>query len=215
VTVSPQTLDFRARRRLVTRDTIAREARRLFLERGFDQVTIEEIAAAAEVGRMTVFNHFPRKEDMFFEHDEPGRELIRETIRRYDPAIGPLETMRLFAHELVGQGSPYIRFTSARQNYVQTIEASETLKSRIRAIRDEIAQLIAVGLAERVGRDPADAEAHLAADMLLATYTVAMWQAHRSYRQHADAGEAAATFLRLVDQGTRGIQAALVGTPYA
>jgi AcrR family transcriptional regulator len=41
-------------------------------------VTVDEIAAAADVGRMTVFNHFPRMEDMFFDRDEEGREILRE-----------------------------------------------------------------------------------------------------------------------------------------
>ena len=62
--------DRRSRKRLVTREGISVAATRLFLERGFDNVTVDEIAAAADVGRMTVFNHFPRKEDMFFDRDE-------------------------------------------------------------------------------------------------------------------------------------------------
>ena len=55
--------DRRARKRLATRQSISDVATRLFLERGFDRVTVDEIAAAADVGRMTVFNYFPRKED--------------------------------------------------------------------------------------------------------------------------------------------------------
>ena len=61
--------DRRSRKRLAMRQGISNTATRLFFERGFDQVTVDEIAAAADVGRMTVFNHFPRKEDMFFDRD--------------------------------------------------------------------------------------------------------------------------------------------------
>jgi AcrR family transcriptional regulator len=63
-------LDRRTRKRLATRQAISDTATRLFFERGFDTVTIDDIAEAADVGRKTVFNHFARKEDMFFDRDE-------------------------------------------------------------------------------------------------------------------------------------------------
>ena len=72
--------DRRARKRLATRQGISNAATLLFIERGFDHVTVDEIAAAADVGRMTVFNHFPRKEDMFFDRDEEGRAILREAF---------------------------------------------------------------------------------------------------------------------------------------
>lgn len=208
------TMDLRARRRLVIRNTISRVANRLFLERGFDHVTVEEIAAGAEVGRMTVFNHFPRKEDMFFDHDEQGRELLRAILRERAPDVSPGEALRRLAHHLVAEGSPYIRFTPGGQRSVETIEASETLKARVRALRDEVAQLIAVVMAEGAGREADDADAHLAADMLLATWSVALIQSHRRYRRDQDAARAAATFLALIDQGTLGVKAAMAGTPF-
>jgi AcrR family transcriptional regulator len=73
------------------------------MERGFDRVTVDEIAAAADVGRMTVFNHFPRKEDMFFDLDEQGREVLRGALRRRDPYCAPIETLRSLAHQLLAQ----------------------------------------------------------------------------------------------------------------
>ena len=64
-------------------------------ERGFDRVTVDEIAAAADVGRMTVFNYFPRKEDMFFDRDEEIRDTLREALRQRGPSVTPIETLRL------------------------------------------------------------------------------------------------------------------------
>src|SRR5579862_6779402 len=90
--------DRRARKRLATRQTISDAATRLFWERGFDQVTVDEIAEAADVGRMTVFNHFPRKEDMFFDREEEGRETLRDALRRRDPDVSLIETLRRLAH---------------------------------------------------------------------------------------------------------------------
>ena len=87
--------DRRSRKRLATRQSISNAATRLIFERGFDHVTVDEIAAAADVGRMTVFNHFPRKEDMFFDRDEEVREILRETLRQRDPRVAPIEALRL------------------------------------------------------------------------------------------------------------------------
>lgn len=204
----------RSRKRLATRQGISNAATRLFLERGFDRVTVDEIADSADVGRMTVFNHFPRKEDLFFDRDEEGRELLREALRQRDPRVAPIEALRLLAHRLVAEGSPYVEFSAASQGFIETIEGSETLQARARAIRDEIAQAVAVTLAECAGRDPADPAAGLAAGLLLATWTVALIQAHRTFRQGRGPQEAKAVFLAMVDQGTLGVKAAMAGTPY-
>lgn len=207
--------DGRSRTLLATRQAISNAATLLFFERGFDRVTVDEIAAAAKVGRMTVFNHFPRKEDMFFDLDEEGRETLCESLRQRDPRIAPIETLRLLAHRLVAEQSPYLDFSAMGQAYIETIKGSETLKARARAIRDELAHAVAVVLSECVGREPTDLDAHLAAGLLLATWTVAFLQAHRTFRQSQNAGEAKAAFLAIVDKGTIGLKAVMAGTPYA
>ena len=207
--------DRRSRKRLATRESISIAATRLFFERGFDQVTVDEIAEAADVGRMTVFNHFARKEDMFFDRDEEGREILREALRERDPGVAPIDTLRLLAHRLAAEQSPFVRFTVESQGFIETIEGSETLKARARAIRDELAQVVGAALCECVGREPTDPDAHLAAGLLLATWTVALIQAHQTFRQNRDTKAAKAAFLGIVDQGTIGVKAAMAGTPYA
>ena len=205
----------RSRKRLATRHGISVAATRLFLERGFDHVTVDEIAAAADVGRMTVFNHFPRKEDMFFDRDDEGREILREALRQRDPRVAAIETLRLLARRLVAEQSPFVEFSATSQGFIETIERSETLKARARAIRDELAQVVAVALAESVGREPADPDAYLAASLLLATWTVAFLGAHRAFRRTRSTAKAKTAFLAVVDKGTIGLKAAMAGTPYA
>jgi AcrR family transcriptional regulator len=207
--------DLRTRKRLATRQAISNIATRLFLERGFDQVKVDEIAAAADVGRMTVFNHFPRKEDMFFDRDEEGREALRSALRQRNPQVTPLETLRLLAHGLVADNSPYMRFSAESQGFIATIEGSETLKARARAIRDEIAQVLALELAHSAGREKEDGDAQLAAGLVVATWTVALIQAHQAYRLEQDVQQAQAVFLSMIDKGSLGVQAAMAGTPYA
>jgi len=208
-------VDRRSRKRFATRQTISDVATRLFFERGFENVTVDEIAAAADVGRMTVFNHFPRKEDMFFDRDEEGREAVREALRRRDPGVTPIEALRLLAHRLVAEQSPFLRFTAGSQGFIETIEASETLKARARAIRDEIAQVVTIALSECVGRESTDPDAHLTAALLLATWTTAFTQAHQTFRQSHDEEASKSVFLAVVDKGSVGLKAAMSGTPYA
>jgi AcrR family transcriptional regulator len=207
--------DRRSRKRLATRQGISNAATRLFIKRGFDHVTVDEIATVADVGRMTVFNHFPRKEDMFFDRDEEGREILREALRQRDPRVAPIETLRLLAHRLVAEKSPAVNFSAESQGFIKTIAGSETLKARARAIRDEMAQDLTVALSECVGREPTDPDARLAAGLLLATWTVAFIQAHQTFRQSRDTKKAKAAFLAIVDKGTIGLKAAMAGTPYA
>jgi AcrR family transcriptional regulator len=207
--------DRRSRKRLAMRQGISDAATRLFVERGFDHVTVDEIAEAADVGRMTVFNHFPRKEDMFFDLDEEGRGILREALAKRDAKVAAIETYRRLAHRLVAEGSPFVEFSARSQAFIETIEGSETLKARARAIRDELAQVVAVALAESVGRAPADPDAHLAASLLLATWTVAFLGAHRTFRRTRSKEKAKAAFLAVVDKGTIGLKAAMTGTPYA
>ncbi|MEE7448930.1 TetR family transcriptional regulator [Methylobacterium radiotolerans] len=207
--------DRRSRKRLATRQAISDVATQLFLERGFDAVTVDEIAAAADVGRMTVFNHFPRKEDMFYDRDEEGREILRATLRQRDPRVAPVETLRLLAHRLVTGRNPVVEFSARSGAFVATAAGSETLRARARAIRDELADVVRVALAESIGRRPEDPDAELAASLLLATWSVAFLQAHRTFRATREAAAANAAFLAIIDQGTAGLRAALAGTPYA
>ena len=206
--------DRRSRKRLATRQAISDAATLLFMQRGFDHVTVDEIAEVADVGRMTVFNHFPRKEDMFFDRDEEGREAMRDALRHRDPGTTPVEALRQFAHRVMTEERPYVEISPRSQRFIETIERSETLKARARAIGSEVTQLVAQALTESVARAPADIDAQLAAGLLVATWTVAFLQAHRSFKQRRDAEAARAVFLAIVDKGTDGVKAAMAGTPY-
>lgn len=207
--------DRRARKRRVTRQSISDAATRLFMEHGFDHVTVDQIAEAADVGRMTVFNHFPRKEDMFFDRDAEARDMLVAALRERAPGIAPLEALRLLAHQLADAEAPYIRFTQASQRFIATVEGSDVLKARARAVGGEVGQVLAVALAESAGQAPGDPVAHLAASMFVATLTVALIAAHGVFRETQDARTAKETFLALIDRGTAGVQGAVAGTAYA
>jgi hypothetical protein len=72
-----------------------------------------------------------------------------------------------------------------------------------------------MAMAESVGRDAGDADARLAASLILATWGVGLAQAHASFKDRGDATAAQAAFLAIVDKGMLGVEAAMTGTPYA
>src|ERR1700679_3045734 len=71
----------RERKKARTRVLIAETAMGLFAGRGFDQVTVAEVAEAAEVGVSTVFNYFPTKEDLFFDRQQDVVEHLGRVVR--------------------------------------------------------------------------------------------------------------------------------------
>lgn len=76
-TITPIAQGLRERKKLKTKEAIQREAMRLFQEQGYEETTIEQIAAAAEISPSTFFNYFPTKEDVVL-------------FDRYDPIVGSL-----------------------------------------------------------------------------------------------------------------------------
>ncbi len=208
--------DRQSRKRLATRQKISDAASRLFIERGFDKVTVDEIATAADVARMTVFNHFARKEDMFFDLDEQGREDLWAALERRDAKTSPIEALRLFAHRAIAEQFPYVCFfEEGSELFMRTIQESEALKARARAIRDELTEMLASALAKTARRQQPDPAATLAATLIVATWEVAFLEAHRIFRCGQDAKKANKAFLTIVDQGTRGVKVAVEGSSYA
>ena len=99
--------------------------------------------------RMTVFNHFSRKEDLFFDLDEEGREDLLDALQKKAPETPPVEALRLFAHWAVANQRSYVRFFEANSDkFLATLQASEALKARARAIQDELTDTLTVGNSE-------------------------------------------------------------------
>lgn len=89
---APQGL--RERKKRATRDAIAATARRLFAERGYDAVTVAEVAAAADVAEKTVFNHFPAKEDLVFAGGEERLAALQAAIAQRASGTSLLDVFR-------------------------------------------------------------------------------------------------------------------------
>jgi AcrR family transcriptional regulator len=205
----------RTRKRLATRLSISDTATRLFLERGFDAVTIDEIAAAADVGRMTVFNHFPRKEDMFFDREEEVQALAFDAIRGRKAGVSAIEATRQLAHDLVRRDHELVVLSDDTSWFIRTALGSEALKARAREMRDDFARALAAVLAETSKQPAADPDAHLAAGLIVSTWAVAFSEARTLFDRTRDTAVAKRCFLAIIDRGIAGVTAALAETAYA
>lgn len=83
----------RERKKALTRTAISDVATRLFVERGFDAVTVAEVAEAAGVSIKTVFNYFGSKEELFLDRDTAMRELVVRTVAARPPGVRPTEAL--------------------------------------------------------------------------------------------------------------------------
>lgn len=85
-------LSLRERKRQRTREVITEAAMTLFAERGFEDVTVTDIARRAEVGRSTFFRYFADKQEVLFADEAELRRLLVEASERAAAELSPLGT---------------------------------------------------------------------------------------------------------------------------
>src|SRR5947208_11725614 len=115
-------MGLRESKKLQTRQQIADQAMRLFAKRGFDAVTVAEIAAAAGVSEKTVFNYFPTKEDIFFDEVPARQAALVAAVRERSEGVSMFTALR----EL--QAAQCERMTSAEfAHFARVIDESPAL----------------------------------------------------------------------------------------
>jgi AcrR family transcriptional regulator len=149
----------RERKKLATRLGIRRAALDLFADRGFSHVTVEDIAAAADVAPRTFFNYFPSKEAVLFGANSGRSEEIRARLVHDLPGRPALEVLRAVladyarrvAAELADLGGDPTWWVSQ----MKAAHADPQLRAAQAAHMAQVESGIAVALAERLGTDPA------------------------------------------------------------
>jgi len=90
----PEEPSLRARKKARTRELLVQTAARLFHERGYDAVTISQIAQAAEVSDKTVFNYFPTKEALVLDEDEAFAAHLKSVVTGRPSGTSAIEAVR-------------------------------------------------------------------------------------------------------------------------
>lgn len=96
----------RDRKRRRTRAAIADTGMRLFLDRGFDQVSVVDTSAAAEVSEKTVYNYFASKAELFFDEGDDLLTELLHAVRTRAPGESALDAVRGFVGELAEWAAP-------------------------------------------------------------------------------------------------------------
>jgi AcrR family transcriptional regulator len=200
----------RDRKKEEMRLAISNVATQLFVERGFEQVSVAQVAREAGVARKTVFNYFPRKEDLVFDREDEGRALAAEAIARRG-AQAPVGAFQALMRRLLEEQHPLFRISERPIRFWRTVSESPALTARARELQVTFADDLALMLAQAVGRSRSDAEARLAAAMLMDTLVVAYGEALRVFHEGRDPVGALA---RVMERGFKGVDVALAGTPY-
>jgi AcrR family transcriptional regulator len=131
-----------------TRELIADTARQLFAERGFERVTVADIARAAEVSEQTVFNYFPSKEDLVYWRLESFEDELLGAVRGRKPGESILSAFGRFVLEQRGLlAEPDPEAGRQLRELTRMITESPALLAREREIftryTDSLAALIA------------------------------------------------------------------------
>jgi len=159
-----------------TRARILAAATRLFVEHGFDTVRVADVAREAGVSSVTVFNHFPSKEDLFLDRADDAGELLRAVVRDRAPVVDVLASLREAMLRLADDRHPLSGLNDLSLPFFRTVAASPALIARAREIAADLERI----LAEELERDPAFAgDATLLAAFFTAGYETVLVETAR------------------------------------
>ncbi|WP_410633051.1 TetR/AcrR family transcriptional regulator [Amycolatopsis sp. cmx-4-83] len=141
----------RERKKQATRQLISNVATGMFIQRGFDQVTVAEIAEAAGVSKMTVFNYFPRKEDLFLDRHADRLAELTSVVSSRPAGVSPCAALRAHQHSLLASGHPLSGAIAGGPGFWWVLTSSPALMARWYEQEREIASAFAEVLVSETG----------------------------------------------------------------
>jgi AcrR family transcriptional regulator len=175
----------RERKKRLMRQMISDTATGMFLERGFDEVRVAEVAAACDVSEKTVYNYFPTKESLLLDREESTSEAIERALGPGGAHLSPVDALVAMITDDVRHvcrhveeddwpdGLPMLR------RFGELIENTPSLRAAQREMMDRFAEVAAAAMAARAGVDPEDPEPQIAAYALLGLVRVQLRAMHR------------------------------------
>ena len=149
------------------RDRILRMSRRLFTSKGYENTTIEDVAAAAEISKATLYNYFSSKEHLLLGIADAALEEIRQLIRedlRYEP--DSLAKLRRVMETLVADSARYVTLT--RRIFYLNVSPDNALHGPRAELLEILGQLVREG--QEQGRLRRDLAAEELVEVFLGVY---------------------------------------------
>lgn len=158
----------RERKKAATRQSLADAALRLFLEHGYEQVSIKDVAESADVSTTTLFKHFPSKEALVFDQDADKEAALVTAIRQRPAGESVLEALRGHVTGAV--------FTDAARRpefkaFMRLIESNPSLRDYHRRMWIRHERAVARTIAEETAAPPDDHSCRALAHFILEAAT--------------------------------------------
>jgi AcrR family transcriptional regulator len=179
----------RQRKKRLMRQLISDTATAIFLERGFDEVRVSDVAAACGVSEKTVYNYFPTKESLLLDREEAMVADIRRALGPGAPAGSPIEAAiaviieqvrGLYDDWAVEHQRPLDLTVVTR--FSDLIERTPSLRAAQLDMMDRLVQVAATAMAARAGVNPEDPEPQIAANAI-----VGLWRIQfQAMQKHSD-----------------------------
>ncbi|MEV5332073.1 TetR/AcrR family transcriptional regulator [Streptomyces werraensis] len=164
----------RARKKQRTHDAIADAAVSLFLEHGFDRVSVNDVAAAAEISKPTLFRYFPTKEDLVLHRFKDHQGEAARVVRDRAPGVEPMTALHRHFRAALDRRDPVTGLNDHPEvvAFHRLVFGTPSLAGRLARYRLEDEEALADALGEGI-------EARLRAAQTLAVLQVlarANWQ---------------------------------------
>jgi len=162
MTLNPDTVaipsSLRERKKQATRLALRRIALDLIAERGFSQVTVDDIAAAADVSPRTFFNYFPTKEAALFGASPERLEALRHGIVHHAPDESALEALRaVLVAEARARAADLSDLGGDTADWLRRMKSAHSdvhLRAALASHMAMVERVITTALAERLNTDP-------------------------------------------------------------
>ena len=166
----------RERKKRAMRKLISDTATAMFLERGFDEVRVTEVAAQCGVSEKTVYNYFPTKESLLLDREEDSAVAIRAALGPGAPSRSPiqgaLEVLNSQLEEMRHDWGTHADGALLFERFVDLIESTPSLRAAQRDMMDRLVQVAAEAMADRAGVSPDDPEPQIAAAAMLGLWRI-------------------------------------------
>jgi AcrR family transcriptional regulator len=164
-------MGLRERKKLRTRQAISDAAIELFLRRGYDAVSVADVAAAAEVSKPTLFKYFRSKEELVLDRIDDHRDEPARVVRERPAGESPLDALHRHQRKLLDERDPVTGINDNPRTvaFQRLLYTTESLTNGLLAYSVSGRDLLRDALVEAVGPGPHPLTAELVANQILTT----------------------------------------------